>query len=205
MNITLYHSPGACSMATYISLVEAGAEFDVNIISLKNNEQSSPEYAAINPRKKVPFLVVDGKGLSENVAIQSWIGETYPEANLLPSDGWDIKRAVSYMGWFGSAIHPHITRHFKPVKFCANTEAHNDLKAKAKAMYMEQLNLIELELTDRTWFFDHYTVCDSYFFWIYHRATREGFDLSGFKHCTAHNDRMHTRDSVKKVLAHTGR
>ena len=83
----------------------------------------NPEYAALNPKKKVPFLVVDGKGLSENVAIQTWIGETYPAANLLPSDSWDQKRAISYMGWFGSAIHPHITRHFKPEKFCASDDA----------------------------------------------------------------------------------
>ena len=47
MDITLYHSPGACSMATYISLLEADAEFDVKIISLKNNDQSSPEYLSL--------------------------------------------------------------------------------------------------------------------------------------------------------------
>ena len=85
MDITLYHSPGACSMATYISLLEADAEFDVKIISLKSNDQQSPEYAAINPKKKVPFLVVDGNGLSENIAMQSWIAETFPQAMLLPS------------------------------------------------------------------------------------------------------------------------
>jgi glutathione S-transferase len=70
MGITVYHSPGACSMATYISLLEAGADFDIEIISLKNNEQFNSDYAALNSKKKVPFLVVDGKGLSENIAIQ---------------------------------------------------------------------------------------------------------------------------------------
>ncbi|MEM7257152.1 MAG: glutathione S-transferase family protein [Pseudomonadota bacterium] len=203
MDITLYHSPGACSMATYISLLEARAEFDVKIISLKDSEQFSPSYAAINPKKKVPFLVADGKGLSENVAIQCWIAETYPEAVLLPTDNWDHKRALSYMGWFGAGIHQHLTRHFKPAKFCALTEGHADLKSKARAMYMEQLALIEDELNGRTWFFDQYTVVDSYFFWIYTRALGEGFDLSEFESCTAHNNLMRTRDSVQKVLAHT--
>jgi len=203
MDITLYHSPGACSMATYISLLEAGAEFDVKIISLKTNDQSTPEYAAINPKKKVPYLVVDGNGLSENIAMQSWIAETFPEANLLPSDSWDQKRALSYMGWFGSGIHQHLTRHFKPIKFCANTDSHADIKTKAEAMYREQLALVETELTNRTWFFDHNTVCDSYFFWIYDRGLGEGFDLSEFEHCTAHNERMRTRKNVQTVLAHT--
>ena len=71
------------------------------------------------------------------------------------------------------------------------------------AMYMEQLALVENELTGRTWFFDHYTACDSYFFWIYDRALNEGFDLSGFEYCTAHNQRMRERENVQKVLAHT--
>ncbi len=202
MDIKLYHSPGACSTATYISLLEAGVDVDIKFTLLKNSDQTSPEYAALNPKKKVPLMVVDGKGLTENVAIQSWIADTFPKAGLLPSDSWDRARAVSHMGWFGSGIHPHITRHFKPIKFCANTEAHDDIKATAKAMYFEQLALVETELTGKTWFFDHYTVCDSYFFWIYDRALNEGFDLTDYKACTAHNERMRARDSVQKVLAH---
>ena len=190
-------------MATYISLYEAGAEFEVKIINLKKNDQSNPDYAALNPKKKVPFLVVDGKGLSENIAMQAWIAETFPDANLIPADPWDHKRALSYMGWFGSGVHPNLTRHFKPVKFCSDENAHADIKEKAKAMYMEQLALIESELVGKTWFFDHYTVCDSYFFWIYERAVVEGFDLTGFEYCTAHNTRMRERETVQKVLAHT--
>ncbi|OED44278.1 hypothetical protein AB833_01865 [Chromatiales bacterium (ex Bugula neritina AB1)] len=189
-------------MATYISLLEAGAVFDVKFILLKNNDQTSPDYAAINPKKKVPFLVIDGKGLSENIAMQTWIAETYPEANLLPSDSWKHKQALSHMGWFGSGIHQHLTRHFKPVKFCADTNAHADIKEKARAMYMEQLALVEAELMGKTWFFDHFTVCDSYFFWIYDRALTEGFDLSEFKSCTDHYNRMRERESVQKVLTH---
>lgn len=202
MDITLYHSPGACSMATYISLLEADADFVVKDILLKNNDQSKPEYTVLNPKQKVPFLVVDGKGLSENVALQTWIAEVYPDANLMPSDSWDQKRALSFMSWFGSGLHPHMTRFFKPIKFCGHVESHDDIKAKAKVWYMEQLELVEKELAGRTWFFDHYTVCDSYYFWIYDRALREDFDLSGLEYSTAHNNRMRERESVQKVLAH---
>lgn len=203
MDIVLFHSPGACSMAVYISLIEAGVEFEVKLIRLKNNEQSSLDYATLNPKKKVPYLLVDGKGLSENVAIQSWIAETFPKANLLPTDIWNHKRALSYMSWFGSGVHPHITRHFKTSKFCSVEEAHADIKVKADALYMEQLALIDAELAGRTWFFDHFTACDAYFFWIYDRGMREGFDLSLLEHATLHNQRMHERQSVQKTLSHT--
>ena len=73
MTITLYHAPGACSTAAYVSLLEADADFDVELISLAKKEQTSESYKAINPKQKVPYLIVDGKGLSENTAIQTWI------------------------------------------------------------------------------------------------------------------------------------
>lgn len=191
-------------MAPYISLLEAGAQFDVKIISLKHGMQSTPEYAAINPKQKVPYLTVNGQGLSENLALQLWIAEQFPDAHLLPTDPWQQKRALSYMGWFGAGIHPHITRHFKPGKFCSDAQCHADIKATAKAMYLEQLALIETELHARTWFFDQFSVVDAYFFWIYTRGVTEGFDLSEFEYCTAHIERMKARPSVQTVLAHTG-
>ncbi len=71
MDIVLYYAPIACSLAPYITLTEAGAEFKVEPINLKKGQQRSPEYLKLNPKHKVPLLVVDGRPLSENVAIVS--------------------------------------------------------------------------------------------------------------------------------------
>ena len=203
MTITLYHAPGACSTAAYVSLLEAGAEFDVELISLAKKEQTSESYKAVNPKQKVPYLVVDGKGLSENTAIQFWIDSAYPEANLLPQDGFERARAISHMNWFSSGMHPHITRHFRTAKFCGIESAHEDIKAKAKAMFFEQMALVEEELDGRTWFFDHNTACDAYFYWVYDRGLREDFDLSEFSNCTKHYEAMKKRPNVQKAMAHT--
>ena len=203
MTITLYHAPGACSIAAYVSLLEAGAEFDVELISLAKKEQNSESYKALNPKQKVPYLVVDGKGLSENTAILTWIAGAFPEANLLPQDSFERARAISHMNWFSSGMHPHITRHFRTAKFCSVEAAHEDIKAKAKEMFFEQMALVEQELDGRTWFFDHNTACDSYFFWVYDRALREDFDLSEFSNCTAHYEAVKKRPNVQKALAHT--
>ena len=82
MEIALYYAPIACSLAPYITLTEAGADFEVRTINLRKGQHKSPEYLKINPKHKVPLLVVDGKTLSENVAIQQWIDMTFPNANL---------------------------------------------------------------------------------------------------------------------------
>lgn len=107
------------------------------------------------------------------------------------------------MNWFSSGFHPHITRHFRVAKFCGIESAHDDIKAKAQAMFLEQMSLNEQDLDGRTWFFDHNTACDSYFFWVYDRALREGFDLAKFSNCTAHYEVMKARPNVQKAQAHT--
>ena len=118
MKILLYYAPIACSLAPYITLTEAGADFEVRSINLRKGQQKSPEYLKINPKHKVPLLVVDGNTLSENVAIQQWIDMTFPSANLFPKDPWQRLQAVSLLSWCSSGIHPYLTRMNSPIAVC---------------------------------------------------------------------------------------
>ena len=43
----------------------------------------------LNPKHKVPVLVIDDEPLTENVAIQIWIARNFPDAGLLPRDSID--------------------------------------------------------------------------------------------------------------------
>jgi glutathione S-transferase len=59
-------------------------------------------------------------------------------------------------------------------------------------------------LRGREWFFEHFTVVDTYFFWAFLRAKRfnlQYLDLSRLVHCQAHHERMLLRTSVGKLLA----
>ena len=73
MEIALYYAPITCALAPYITLTEAGAKFEVRPLNFRKGQHTSPEYLKINPKHKVPLLIVDGKVLSESVAIQIWI------------------------------------------------------------------------------------------------------------------------------------
>ena len=70
MEITLYYAPIACSLVPYVTLTEANANFSVQTINLQKGQQNSTDYLRLNPKHKVPLLLVDGKPLTENVAIQ---------------------------------------------------------------------------------------------------------------------------------------
>jgi len=54
---------------------------------LRKGEQKAPDYAAINPQKLVPTLVLDsGEVLTQSLAILEYLEETHPEPPLLPKD-----------------------------------------------------------------------------------------------------------------------
>ncbi len=56
--LTLYVSPGACSMAAHIVLEESGAKYQSQQIHFANAEQRSEAYLRINPQGRVPTLVL---------------------------------------------------------------------------------------------------------------------------------------------------
>src|SRR4051812_30456164 len=106
MNLVLYYAPNACSLVPYVTLTEAGASFEVKKLNLGKDQQKSPDYLKLNPKHKVPLLIVDGRTLTENVAIQLWIARAFPGARLMPSDPWQELQAVSILAWCASGIHP---------------------------------------------------------------------------------------------------
>ena len=68
--LTLYFTPGACSMAAHIVLEESGENYEAKKVDLAGGEQRTEAYLKINPLGRVPALLLDnGEPLAENTAI----------------------------------------------------------------------------------------------------------------------------------------
>src|SRR5258708_39040368 len=116
--LTLYYSPGACSMASHIGAEESGAPYEPKQILIAKGEQKTPDYLKINPRGKVPALKLDdGAVVTENTAILSYLAKRSPEKNLLPTDAAADARCASVMACLSNTVHPAVTRIFRPGKF----------------------------------------------------------------------------------------
>jgi glutathione S-transferase len=201
MKIALYYAPNTCALAPYVTLTEAGADFEVRPLNYRKREHFSPEYLKINPKHKVPTLVVDGKVLTENVAIHQWVHRTFPHAKILPNDPWDELQAISLHAWCASGIHPYLSRINNPAKVCdAPGTSDSVIKIAAEALF-ENFQIADDLLAGRECFFDHFTAPDAHFFWCCRRATQLGVNVSDFPNVTAHFQRMQERPSVKKLLA----
>lgn len=200
MDIVLYYAPNTCALAPYVTLTEAGAAFEVRPLNFRKGQNKSPAYLALNPKHKVPLLIVDGKPLTESPAIQLWIARHFPQAQLLPSDPWQELQALSIMSWCSSGIHPYLSRINSPPKVCDLPNAEESVVRAAREVLFENYKIADDLLAGREFFFDHFTAADAHFFWCLRRGGQLGVEASAYPNCVAHFERLKTRPSVQKLL-----
>ena len=82
----LYYSPGACSLASHIALLEAGLDFELERVDLKSKlTETGADFTAINTKGYVPALVLDsGDVVTENIAVLDWIASQSSDSGT----GW---------------------------------------------------------------------------------------------------------------------
>jgi glutathione S-transferase len=83
--ITFYHNPMSRGRIAHWMLEEAGAPYDVKILSFDKNEHKSPEFLAVNPMGKVPAIVHRGTVVTESAAICLYLADAFPQAQLAPA------------------------------------------------------------------------------------------------------------------------
>jgi glutathione S-transferase len=199
--MTLYYGPGACSMASHITLEETGAPFEGKPVALAKGEQKTDAYLKINPRGKVPALSVDGKILTENTAILNFLGKRYPEKRLLPTELFDEERCISTCAWFSNTVHPSFTHVVRPERFVSNEAHQADVKETGKKAFWTNLQEIDGLLASKDWLMGaQFTVCDPYALVFYGWGTRIELPMKELRNYTAWKDRMFKRPAVMAVL-----
>ena len=147
MPLRLYFASGACSFVPHVCMetiaAATGETFEFEPVRLHKGEQSRPEYLALNPNGQVPLLLVDGKPLTQIVAICEYLDARYPQAGLLPADPWARAQAVSMFAWMNNTVHPTFTHVFMPHKFTDDPEAQAKVKRFATVSFRNHLERIQ--------------------------------------------------------------
>ena len=199
--LKLYFSPGVCSMASHIGLEELGVPYEKQPTLLPKGEHKTEAYLKVNPRGKVPALEVDGKILTENTAILTYLAKRFPEKNLIPKDPFDEARCISTMAWFSNSVHPPFTHTVRPERFAEAEGAHASVKETGKKTVWSQVAEIDSMLQGKRWIMgDQFTVADGYALVFYGWGVRAGLPMTDLKNYTAWKDRMLERPAVRKVL-----
>jgi glutathione S-transferase len=157
MKIELYFAPGACSFVPHVGLEAAKAEFEPKLVKLHKGEHRTPAYLAMNPNGQVPVLVVNGKPLTQIVAICDFLERTFPDADLLPKDAWQRSQALSQLAWMNSTPHTTATRFFFPERYADSEAARAEVKRRATDDFRGYLERVQNLLGARSfWFRDAY-------------------------------------------------
>lgn len=94
------------SYRTRIALELKGLAYEQRGVDLRQGEQRSTAYLALNPQGLVPALKVDGAILTQSPAILEWLEEARPAPPLLPSDPVDRATVRAMAALVGCDIHP---------------------------------------------------------------------------------------------------
>lgn len=198
--LILYHAPGACSNVTMNALEEVGLPFENRAINLFKGEQKTPEYIKLNPKGKVPALIVDGQLLTENASILMYIHKLKPEGGLLPvtDNAFDQARYFSDLIWCSAHIHPMVRQVLMPIRFTDGDAA--DVYKKGVEYLNELLPVIEDRVGGgRWWYGDEWSIVDVYLCWCCGIASLGKFDLEPYPAIQAHTERVKARPSYQRA------
>ena len=205
MSIKLYYAPGACSLASHCAIEETGVPYEAQRMNLAEGDQRKPEYLKLNPRGRVPTLVVGDQVLTENVGILTYFGGGYPDANIWPRKTWDQAKLLSTMAWLSNTVHPAYGHYVRAARYVDGDDHQAAVKEKGLANFRGYLEEIDKLLEGHKWSIENqYTVADPYLLVFYRWANRQKMDVRSLANYTALVERVMARPAVKKVMADEG-
>ncbi len=201
----LFLAPGACSLAAHIVLEELGEPYQAVTLNLMNGDQRTSEYLAMNPKGRVPYLVTDQGGLSESVAILTFLADKRPDLALLPQDPWGRASALSFLAWCAGTVHgAAFASVFRPGRFADEEAVHPAIRAKGLNEVHAHLAAIDARLSGRDWIMDHFTIADLYPMIFRRWAARVGVDMSAYPNLVAHAERVAARSAAARAITQEG-
>jgi glutathione S-transferase len=195
----LYFTPGTCSLAAHIALREAGLDFDLVRVDIRQRKLADgSDFTAINPKGYVPVLELDdGVCLTEVPAIVQYIADRMPESGLAPRPcTLERYQLQEWLGFISSELHKAFIPLFKP-----------DTPARVQAAPQRRtsplgLATLPLRLKDKNYLLgEQFTVADSYLFTVLGWGSAVDIDIGQWPTLRAFQERIGQRQSVRDALA----
>jgi len=202
-HLVLYYSPGACSLAAHVALREWGVPFEARRVTIAKAEHQTPEYLALNPRGRVPTLVVDGKPVTELSGLLTWIGM---QSRLYPTPGsYEAAKCGEWLGWMTSVVHIAFALIWRGERFVEDKALHPALRQRGYDLVGDYFDDIDKALAGSDFVVgDRFTVADCNVLPFYRWGGRIGLDMNAYPNWKAHTLRMLERPSVQAALAEEG-
>ena len=197
----LYFSPGACSLASHITLREAGLDADLKRADTKTKKlEDGSDYFAVNSKGSVPALRLDnGQVLTEGPVILQYLADQKPESNLVPKAGTlERYRVQEWLNFITSEVHKGFSPLFNPA-------ANDAVKAFAVQNVEKRFDWIDKQLAGKQYLTgDNFTVADAYLFVVANWSNFVGIDLGKWPALKAFQARVAARPKVQEAMEAEG-
>lgn len=193
----LYFAPLSCSLATRISLYEAGLAARFHQVELATKRvQDGRDYRDINPKGQVPALITDdGQTLTEGPAILQYVADLAPDGALAPPAGTDARHQLrQWLNYIATEIHKGV------FYLLFNPAAPPAAKSFARELLPSRYDFLAAHLQERDYLLDAFSVADAYLVTTFGWAAAAGFDLAPWPALGRYAGGLRARPAVAKAI-----
>jgi glutathione S-transferase len=202
----LYVMPGACSLASHIALIWAGAEFQLEVLS--HESVSGGGFKKLNAKAAVPALMLDdGTVVTESLAILDYIADRFPDAQLGAKPGDLVGRAKlnERLAELVTDVHNAWAPVFAPSRFVQLERNQDDAIEAAFVQLDTHYGRLNSLMQDKTWsMFGHRTVADAYLYVMCSWKDKTPTPLAAFSALASFKARLDEDQDVRRALTEEG-
>ena len=204
--LTLFYSPGACSLAPHVLLEELGFQFELRRVAIAEGDHASAEYLRINPRGRVPALVADGTTITEVPAILTYLSSLRPDAGMLPEEGSiAFAKAHEFAAWLSSTLHIAYAQLWRPERFLAAGADSSALVEHARTLIGRHNSEVEAWIKGPWVLGEAYSTADVYLLPFYRWGNRIGVSMAvDYPSWAEWTRRMLARPAVSRAIKTEG-
>lgn len=198
----LYLIPGACSLASHIALVWAGADYTVK--RLDRSTVRGAAFRMINPKAVVPALeLADGTILTESLAILEYLADKFPAARmgLEREDLLGRAKLNEALSELVSDVHMAWSPIMVPERYVTLERNQEDATQAAYRQLHVHYERLDRVMQTRTWLlFDRRTVADAYLYVMCTWQARTPTPLTAYPALYAYKQRLDGDPGVQRAI-----
>lgn len=197
----LFYKPGACSLASHITLRESGKDFSlIGVDLMQKRMENGDDFLKVNPKGQVPALLLDDNTLlTEGVAIMQYLADSVADRQLLaPVGSINRYKTLEWLNFIATELHKGFTPLFRP-------DTPEEYKPAVRALLDKKLAYVDESLANAEWITgSRFTIADAYLFTVLRWAFAVKLDMVGYKNIADYMARAAARPAVAAALAAEG-
>ncbi|KAH8806133.1 glutathione S-transferase [Xylogone sp. PMI_703] len=200
--LKLWYSPGACSFAPHVLLLEAGLDFQ---LVLSQVGSFTDEFMALNPKGRVPVLAMDDEVITEMPAVLTAISSLVPDRKFLGQTTLETIRVYEWLNYLSGTLHGQgYGASFRPERYVDDPKLYPIVQKKGLQTIKECYTVIENKLTAAGSEYavgNSFTIVDPFLLVLYRWASRLDIDMEAdYPRYATWANRHWKRESVISAL-----